>query len=597
MKYRILLLVVALVILAWLVNCANSNSGSKTGGGAIAVAFFASPPSSMQAGASALVAASVTNDPTNQVTWSCAPAGSCGSFNPAQTVTFHNTTYTAPTSVPSGGSVTITVTSVTDSTKSANASVSIVIPISVSLTTPPPSSLLIGATASVAATVSNDAANAGVSWSCTPAGSCGSFSPSQTASGASTTYKAPSSVPSGGQVTIIASSVTDGTKNASSAVTIKPPGIIGDCGSAGGIDYVMTYQSALSEWCVDTNFYGANYTTFYNGPFYAYSDAVIQYLRSLFQKAKLPSQAFIVEVKQPFGGASTGCDFAGGSYCNTVTGDAYYNTFTDPVTNASIPAYWGYLFTLHEGINVHTGFVSGGWPTDWWADDRSPFPNAFDYEIMQAIGTAQSNQTLLLSATAQKNRFDNQSQNPSGYDPQVAMFINFFTQFCQGSPCSGFPAYTNAFNYVVEDGISWPSISGDPDFTGDNDFSAQLSEYVIAYLQTGFAATTDQTQTFINDGVGSYDLPPTGFNCPSSNPQCTYPPYTVDPTAVWGVAAAHCSIQAAKGAGVNVSTQLSDLQSGNYQNAIATGGTQATCPSECAWSAAQSQCVPLWSKP
>jgi hypothetical protein len=372
-------------------------------------------------------------------------------------------------------------------------------------------------------------------------------------------------------------------------------GIVGNCGTAGGIDYVMTYQSALSEWCIDTNFYAANYSTFYNGPFYAYSNAVIADLRSLFQKANLPSQAFIVEVKQPFGGASTGCDFGGGSYCNTVTGDAYYNTFNDPVTGAAINGYWGYLLTLHEAINVHTGFVSGGWPTDWWADDRSPFPNAFDYEIMEAIGTAQNNQTLLLSATAQKNRFDNESQNPSGYDPEVAMFINFFAQFCTGSPCSGFPAYTNAFNYVVEDGISWPNVSGDTNFTGDNDFGAQLSEYVIAYLQMGFGTTTDQTQTFVNDGVGSYDLPSQGFNCPSSDPQCAYPPYTVDPTALWEVAAAHCSIQAAKGAGVNVSAQLSDLQSGNYQNAIATGGTQATCPSECSWSA--SQCVPLWPQP
>jgi len=444
--------------------------------------------------------------------------------------------------------------------------------------------------------VSNDPASGGVTWSCTPTGSCGSFNPQTTASGASTTYTAPASVPSSGSVTITATSATDATKSSSGAVTIKPPGIIGDCGSAengagtGQVDYVRTYQSKLSEWCIDTNFYAANYTTFYNGPFYAYSDAVIQYLRSLFQKANLPNQPFIVEVQTITGGAATGCGFGAGSHCNTVTGDAYYNTFNDPVTGASIPAYWRYLFTLHEAINVHTGFVSGGWPTDWWADDRSPFPNAFDYEIMEAIGTAQNNQTLLLSATTQKNRFDNQSQDPSGYDPEVAMFINFWTQFCQGSPCSGFPAYSNAFKFVIEDGISWPNASGDTSFTGDNDYSAQLSEYVIAYLQMGFATTTDQTLTFVNAGVGS-----------AANSQgcstCLPPTYTVDPTAVWDVAAAHCSIQAAKGAGVDVTTQLADLQSGNYQNAIATGGTQAACPSECAWSASQTQCVPLWPQP
>jgi hypothetical protein len=581
MKSRIFLLVLVVAVLAWSSTCGNGSSGSKTGG-AISVAFYAPPPSSMEEGATALVAATVSNDPSNQVTWSCTPAGSCGSFNPTQTVTYHNTTYTAPSSV---GTVTITATSVTDNTKSANASVSIVLPILVSLTTPPPSSMLIGTKANVTATVSNDPANAGVNWSCAPAGLCGSFSPAQTPSGTSATYTAPSSVPSGVEVAITAASVTDGTKTASGTVTIQPPGIVGDCGSAGDIDYVMVYQSQLSEWCVDTNFYSANYTTFYSGPFFAYSDAVIKELHTLFPVTP-PNQPFLVEVKAPFGGASTGCDFAGGSYCNTVTGDAYYNGFNDPVTGASIRGFWGYLLTLHEAINVHTGMVSGGWPTDWWADDRSPFPNAFDYEIMQAIGTAQNNSTLLLAATAQKNRYDNQSQNPSGYDPEVAMFINFFNQFCQGSPCSGFPAYTNAFTYVVGDGISWPSVSGDTDFAGDNDYSAQLSEYVIAYLQTGFGTTTDQTPTFASAGVGSAANTPSGES-----------PYTVDPTAVWDIAAAHCSIQAAKGAGQPYSQQLANLQSGNYQNAIATGGTQATCPSECTWSASQSQCVPLWPHP
>ncbi|MGB9071655.1 MAG: hypothetical protein WCC22_03215 [Terriglobales bacterium] len=380
------------------------------------------------------------------------------------------------------------------------------------------------------------------------------------------------------------------------AVKIQPPGVIGDCGMAengagtGLVDYVMVYRSKLSEWCIDTNFYDANYTTFSNGPFYAYSDAFITELQTLFP-IKPPSQPFIVEVKTPFGGASTGCAFGGGSYCNTVTGDAYYNVFDDPVTNAPIHGFWGYLLTLHEAINVYTGLVSAGWPTDWWADHRSPFPNAFDYEIMQAIGTAQNNSNLLLSATAQKNRLDNQSQYPSGYDTEVAMFINFWTQFCQGSPCSGFPAYSNAFKSVIEDGISWPNASGDPNFTGDNNYSAQLTEYVIAYLQMGFATTTDQTQTFVNAGVGSSAAFTQGCTA------CVPPTYTVDPAVVYDVAAAHCSIQAAKATGVDVTTQLTDLQSGNYQNAIATGGTQATCPSECAWSASQTQCVPLWPQP
>src|SRR5437667_307969 len=75
--------------------------------------------------------------------------------------------------------------------------------IMVTMMTPPPSSLPPGGTASVAATVSNDTAGAGVSWSCTPSSACGSFNPVSTASGASTTYTAPSAVPAGGTVVIL----------------------------------------------------------------------------------------------------------------------------------------------------------------------------------------------------------------------------------------------------------------------------------------------------------------------------------------------------------------------------------------------------------
>src|ERR1700674_3202570 len=93
-------------------------------------------------------------------------------------------------------------------------------PIMVTMTTPPPSSIPAGGTASVAATVSNDTAGAGVSLSCPPSSACGSFNPVSTASGASTTYTAPSSAPAGGQVVIMASSMTDSTKRANASVMI-----------------------------------------------------------------------------------------------------------------------------------------------------------------------------------------------------------------------------------------------------------------------------------------------------------------------------------------------------------------------------------------
>jgi hypothetical protein len=85
-----------------------------------------------------------------------------------------------------------------------------------------PASMVVGATADVVATVTDDPKNAGVTWSCAPAPSCGttSFNPDQTQSGAASMFTAPSAVPPGSQqVTITATSVSD-TSISSNSVNI-----------------------------------------------------------------------------------------------------------------------------------------------------------------------------------------------------------------------------------------------------------------------------------------------------------------------------------------------------------------------------------------
>jgi hypothetical protein len=87
----------------------------------------------------------------------------------------------------------------------------------------PPTGLETGAYAAIAVTVSNDPKNAGVTFSCAPdqsAGDCGSFTPPAAASTDPTCYLAPDAVPSGGTVTVTATSVTDPTKMLSSNITI-----------------------------------------------------------------------------------------------------------------------------------------------------------------------------------------------------------------------------------------------------------------------------------------------------------------------------------------------------------------------------------------
>ena len=87
-----------------------------------------------------------------------------------------------------------------------------------------PSTVTAGTTAPFTALVTGDSGNAGVTWSVTCGTStCGSFSPTSTGSGTATTYTAPANVPTGGTVTIVATSVTDGTATASTSVTITAP--------------------------------------------------------------------------------------------------------------------------------------------------------------------------------------------------------------------------------------------------------------------------------------------------------------------------------------------------------------------------------------
>lgn len=84
----------------------------------------------------------------------------------------------------------------------------------------PPASLNTGAYAGIAATVTNDPANAGVAFTCVPAGDCGSFTPAAAGSTVAVCYLAPDSVPTGNTVTVTATSDSDPTRSVSAKITI-----------------------------------------------------------------------------------------------------------------------------------------------------------------------------------------------------------------------------------------------------------------------------------------------------------------------------------------------------------------------------------------
>jgi predicted dienelactone hydrolase len=195
---------------------ASSKSASATitvpGAGGSGIAVSISPtPASVAVGTTVQFTATVTGDSSaHGVTWAVACASpSCGSISPTATASGTPTTYTAPTTIPTGNlDVSITATSVTDT--AVLAVVNFVVPgTTVSIDSQSTSEVLAGGTAQIVASVANDPNNKGVTWSvsCDPS-PCGTVSPTATASGAATTYTAPATPPANDlPVTITATSV------------------------------------------------------------------------------------------------------------------------------------------------------------------------------------------------------------------------------------------------------------------------------------------------------------------------------------------------------------------------------------------------------
>ena len=192
---------------------------------------FVNPPTTVQAGSSVNFVVNALNDTSGAgvtLVLSCGSSApnSCGTFT---NLASNNTTgtYNAPASVPVGGTVSIKATSVTAPAQSANITLTVEPPsaasavsVSVSPATFYVATVGQGHTNKLVATVTGDATGAGVTWTL----SCGSpdcgSTPQPSLSGQTVSYRGPSAVPIGGDVTITATSVADPTKTATSIATV-----------------------------------------------------------------------------------------------------------------------------------------------------------------------------------------------------------------------------------------------------------------------------------------------------------------------------------------------------------------------------------------
>lgn len=198
--------------------------------------------------------------------------------------------------------------------------------------------------------------------------------------------------------------------------------------------------------------------------FYDYADRAFEYLCNAWG-LKPPQEKYVLFVWPRTGGG-----FATGDIVeiHQITGkpspgigvsfDAFFNVVY------GIRGYWGYVLITHEMVNLFTGqIISGGWPVDWWANHRSPFPLVTAVQIEYALVPE-----VAIHHAKQINA-----------DPLCQMFLRLKDQY-------GWHLFRKAFKLAVDDGINWERIGENP--------SKLRTNYVCAYLQ--MAAPEDLTPYF-----------------------------------------------------------------------------------------------------
>lgn len=151
------------------------------------------------------LSATVINTSNTGVSWSISPAGT-GNISSTGL-------YTAPATISTQQTVTITATSQADSTKSASAVITLSPPVAITVA-PQSATLYSGASQQFTATVVNST-NTAVTWTLSPSGA-GTID-------STGLYTAPASIPDQQTVTLTATSQADAAKSATATVTLSPP--------------------------------------------------------------------------------------------------------------------------------------------------------------------------------------------------------------------------------------------------------------------------------------------------------------------------------------------------------------------------------------
>jgi hypothetical protein len=207
---HILLLALLFPVLLGMSSCHKAAATTTTTGVAVAI----SPTTvSLNVGTSTLFTGSATGGSLNTIVWQV--NGTTGGSSTIGTIDT-NGNYTAPATVPAGGTVTVEAVSADLSTVQATSTVTVLPPAQVSIS-PVQASLAAGASQPFSSTVQG-APTSNVIWQVN--GQSGDFAAFGFVSSAGV-YTAPPSPPPGGTVTVTAVSQSDPTQSASATVTLS----------------------------------------------------------------------------------------------------------------------------------------------------------------------------------------------------------------------------------------------------------------------------------------------------------------------------------------------------------------------------------------
>lgn len=224
--------------------------------------------------------------------------------------------------------------------------------------------------------------------------------------------------------------------------------------------YILVHSSQYWNWYATEERWNANSQAY---------QAQLSFPDQVYEKMKeflgidpiqgTPDKRFYLLVNEQTGGG-----FAAGHISEIGKGpgigiswDAWTNQFAGNT-------YWSHELIAHETVNVFTGLILSGWPVDWWANHRSPFPFMVKIKILEALGYRDGSQ-------ADRERSDTLTK----------MFLDLQTKY-------NWDLYRQLLKHIANDGWnSWDTLTE----SGGSNPSVLRSSYVAAYLSA--AANTNLT--------------------------------------------------------------------------------------------------------